>query len=547
MSKRKYFGGDLDRVFLQPTTRSPSFRVEIWNPNRTDIHDVVLGQSQSPAYDVSPYVVDVSYNENIVFENNDDAIASSLQLSVVYDPDATPIQMTEKVWLDGTPVRVYQGDHRISKHSWIPIFTGVVRGVPTTQEHTREPGRIQLMRVTCVDRAEKYLNKKVTARSYEKFSDVGKAVVETSIEWMYLDRREILIGNQDYKIGHTQSQLVDIEVLKGIAQMLFVVGKKPRFDSEGFLVAADTDLDKPPVRRYSTQDYAISIVRDQVLTSVYNSVRLLGLDNELTQVVEQEKRLAHGNITAGFFEDEVEDVIYFSENEGKERGGRRAKDTRLGRKKVSTIGEIVGEDVKWSPLIEQDGETVFQGTISFDTGFDNAIRGILTGAYVAATLQGSTLRTVADTASTPGIAGVFAGFAEEAEATANAALVGIILSMMELGRVYWEVHGKPFSNVYQQLQATAALSGVLTEDTKELTVRNDWLYDIDYMRDIARELLRRELIKSRSYTNTMLDDPFIEVDDVIRIENMSFYITSIRKSLSRPGDGKMSLTAWRVA
>ena len=70
-SKRKYFGTAMDQVHLQPTNRSPAHRVLIWNPHRTTIHEVVLGEASSPEYDVTDYVISIQYNENIVFENND--------------------------------------------------------------------------------------------------------------------------------------------------------------------------------------------------------------------------------------------------------------------------------------------------------------------------------------------------------------------------------------------------------------------------------------------------------------------------------------------
>lgn len=541
---------------MQPANRAPAHRVLIWNPNRCDIHDVVLGSPGSPAYDVTPFVVSIGFNENIVFENNDDAIASSLQLDVVYDENAEPVQMTERVWVDGAPIRVFQGDVRIAVDDWVPIFTGVVRGVPSTEEFTRD-GRQQMIRVTCVDRAEKYLNTLVTARAYDKGVDVGDAVIETAIEHMQLDRREIKIGVQGYPIGHKQSQLVDIEVLNGIAQMLFVVGKKPRFDSDGFLVAADTDLDKPPARSYDTRDFAISIVRNPLTTPANNSVRLLGLDNELTSVIEQNKRLAHGSITAGYFEDGVRDKIHFSENNGLEGGGRRARDTFLNKEKISSIGDFVGENLEWTPKLEEDGFTCFGGEISFDTGFSPLVRAVLANDWLATMIAAQILRsqasqqaaasTVFNAAATVAATEALNEAAQFVENVANALLIAQLLLMTEIGRVYWEVHGKPFANVYQQIQATSQLGGILTEDIKEIQLRNDWLFEIEYMTGIAKNLLKRELIKGWSYSIEMIDDPLVETDDVIEVDGMKFYIVSIKKKLARPGDGKMQLTAWRLA
>lgn len=556
MSKRRFFGTPLDQISLQPTNRAPAYKVVIWNPNRASIHDVVLGNPQSPEYDITEWVKNIRFQENIVFENNDDAIASQLQIQLLYDPDAEPIQITEKTLLDGTPIRVFQGDVRVPQSQWLPIFTGTCRGVPTTTEHSRDEANPRQMTVACVDRAAKYLNKKVTAREYTKDTDVGRAAIETAIDWMYLDRREILIGDQDYVVGHPQSQLVDIEVLKGIAQILFTVGRKPRFDSEGFFVAADTDLNRAPIRRYETKDFAVRITRSQVLTQGNNSVRLLGLDNQLTKVTERKKRLAHGSITAGFFESKVRDTIYFSENDGKGNGGRRAQNTVLENEKVSTIGELFGEDLSWRPQVEPDGFTTFQGLLVFDTGFDAEVRIILMATWLVSAIianeiqnemdllaAGSTIFTVAAVEAAIAALQVPLRIAQIAR---DAAMIAIILSLTELGRVYWEIHGEPFNNVYQQLATTAQLDGILTEDLREIELRNDWLYELDYMVEKSRELLKRELIKSWTYEIDMLDDPFVETDDIIQIDGLRFYVTSISKRLARPGDGRMKLTAWRL-
>ena len=141
MSKRRFFGTPMDQVSLQPTNRAPAYKVVIWNPNRATIHDVVLGIQQSPEYDITAWVSDIQFTENIVFENSDDAIASQLSITLLHDTEADPVQITEKTLLDGTPIRVFQGDVRIPQNQWVPIFTGTCRGVPTTTEFSREPDR----------------------------------------------------------------------------------------------------------------------------------------------------------------------------------------------------------------------------------------------------------------------------------------------------------------------------------------------------------------------------------------------------------------------
>lgn len=536
MSRRRFFGEPVDRAFFSKGQKSPQMRVVVWNKNRTTITDVVLDRAESPEYDITQYVVDIEYTENIVFENSEDSVATNCVLTLDYNRNGLPIEITERTMLDDTPIRIFLGDSRLEKKDWVPIFTGVIRGNPEVAEFVRGPTQ-RTMRIAAVDRAEAFLNTTVTAFSYAKGDDIGKAVVETAIQFMNLERREINVGFQDYPIGHAQSQLVDIEVMKGIAEMLFTTGKKPKFDSDGFLVAADTDLDKPPARVHENQDLVVSITRQAVGTAVKNSVRLLGVDDLLTEVVERDKRLAHGNITSGFFEKAVRDDISFSENKDKSEGARRAKETHL-KEKISSLGELFGESISWQPRFEDDGYTVFGGQLVFTTGHEPEIRTAAIAGYLIETIIGWAFMEAGNPiAGSPILLG------------ADIGLVAILLALTETGRVDWEIHGKPFQNVYQQIVATEQLSGLLTSQIREQEFRNDWFYDIPIMQVRGRELLKRELIRGWDYRIVLIDDPLLEVDDVIQIEDRKYYVTSIRRRFSRQsaGDGTIELTAWRFA
>lgn len=563
MSKRRFFGAGVDEAYRSGSGRVPAFKLYLWNPNRTTIAQVVLGEETSPRYDLTPFVTSIDYQENSVFENSEDSVATTLSVTLEYDPDAQPIPITERTLVDGAPVRLYQGDLRVSEDEWVPVFTGYIRGNPEILERTREetPGRPVV--IQCVERAESYLSNVITGKSYDQGTDVGKAAVETAILFGGLTRREISIGDLGYVIGAPQSQVVDIELLSGLAQILFTVGRKPKFDSEGFLIACDTDLGKPPVRSYLQPDLIVEVRRVQVAVAGNNSVKVVGLSNELTQVVERRKILANGSITSGFFEDEVNQQVWFSENRGKEGGGRRAKNTSLDAD-LSRIGELVGESVSWQPVIEDDGVSCFGGKIVFSTGYDPELRITLIAVWaVAKTVQviagldtsGTGLATAAAAATFdgagPGLEAASTGnfLASAGEVVSQAAMIAIILSLSELGRLEWKIYGEPFNNVYQEICAVAQLAGILTQDIREIEFKNDWIYQLTVAEDRAIELLKRELVKLWQYEILLLDDPLIDVDDVIEIEDRRYYVTSIRKNLSRTGapPALAQLTAWRVA
>lgn len=536
MSKSRFFGTPIDIIF-QGSSRRPAYKVYLWNPNRTTITDVVLDQSESPRYDITSFVISIALRENISFENTDNAVATNATITLHYLPDAKPIPITERTLLDGAPIRIYQGDEEIADpEQWIPVFTGIIRGNPGAVEQARFESQPQTATVVAVGREENFLNTVITARAYQKDTDIGRAVVETAVEKMGLDRREIKIGFQNYALGHTQNQLVDIEVLKGIHQMLFTVGKKPRFDADGFFTAADTDLDKAPTRVLSN-DMIVEIRREQRSDSVNNSVRLVGLDNNLTQILEREKRLAHGEITTGFFEAVIRQEIFFSENAGVNQGGRRALETKL-KSQVNSLESIVGASIKWVPFLESDGFSTFGGRLIFDTGFAPDLNTAALTTWLAAEI----LLAIALEANVPVLTAV-------AKTIAVSALTVIIVSLITLGRIEWEIFGQPFQWVFQQLAALASLDGVLSVDLKEVEFRNDWIYDINVLVARARELLKRELAKGWRFKITMLDDPILEVDDVIEISSNKYYITSINRTMTRVSGPiqNMVLTAWRIA
>ncbi len=536
MSKARFFGTPIDQIF-QGSSRRPAYKVYLWNPNRADITDVVLDQSQSPRYDITPFVISVALRENISFENSDNAVATNATITLHYLPDAKPIPITERTLLDGATVRIYQGDEAVGDpDNWVPIFTGVIRGNPSAIEEARFERQPQTATVVAVGREENFLNTVVTARAYPQNEDIGRAVVETAVEKMGLDRREIKIGSQNYLLGHTQNQLVDIEVLKGIHQMLFTVGKKPRFDADGFFIAVDTDFDRAPTRVIS-ENMVAEIRREQRSDSVNNAVRLVGLDNNLTQVIEREKRLAHGETTSGFFESTVKKSVFFSESAGINEGGRRALDTFI-KEDINSLENLVGQSIKWQPFLESDNISTFGGRILFDTGFQPEMNALITISYLIA----ATGVAVSLAANIPQAAAGFK-FAE------FAAMITILTSLMTIGRVEWEIFGRPFQWVFQQLAAFAKLDGVLSKDLKEIEFRNDWIYDIDVLVARARELLRRELAKAWRFKITMLDDPILDVDDIVEIKSKKYYINSIQRTLTRVSGPiqNMVLTAWRIA
>ena len=596
MSKRQYIDGPIDALFQDITSLSPAFKIYIWNPNRCTLQDVVLEKAESPRYDISDWVVQGSLSENMVFESGDNASASGFSFEVVRDLDAEPIPISERTLLDGTPMRLYFGDTRVKEKDWILMFTGYLKGTPTYVETGRRSRGVETMQLTAVDRAEKYMTKVITARAYERGTDIGRVCVETAIEFMRLDRREIEIGFQDYALAHSFNQIVDVEVLKGIHQALQTVLKKPRFSSEGKLVAADTDMERPPVRIYSDNKRIIAIEKTPGRGMV-NSFRLLGLDKNVTRIIEQKKRLAFSTLSTGFFEMSPEFWVYFSDDQGTETGqqGRIAlHDPIAGGSHVLELDanmplglKYINEWVAGSDFakitdvkLEADGVSasavkirfrtpfnflLFTGTAVWwffqtwaayharleennwrrcrDGSFDDLPEGIDLDAMCS--LVDNPMVPVGGTPESMVI--LYRDIVNEAQHTADGLQMIMTAAMMTLSSIDWEIKGRPVANVYQQLSATAQLASVKTEDIMEQQLQNDWFHDIVYMNIVAQHFLKRYMCMSWTYKITMIDDPLLEVDDIIEADNKKFYVTSINRLIGRPVGSTVQITAWRLS
>ena len=557
MSRNRLFGTKIGQIF-KSTIRYPDFKVFIWNPHRTTISDVVMGRAESPRYDITEYVTSIGYAENIAFENKDNIEYPTCKITVVRDTNALPIQINERTLLDGTPIRIVQGDTRVPVEEWVPVFMGVIRGNPSSNQFSRKVNTGPAMEFVAVGREENYENSVVTAKPFEQYTDMGTVVVTSAIDYMQLDRREIDIGYQNYYVAHKQSQFVDIEVMKAMAQALQTVFKKPKFNSDGKLIACDSLFTKPPARVYENKDLVQSILRRQVGSQINNSVRLLGLRDAMTKIIERDQRITEGSITVGWFRRKVDMTVYMGDPAGESEGGQKVQETRM---EHDFQGMTLGGDAQWYPEIEDDGYSVFQGRLRMETGYAPEIQMLMLIVYTALALEAA----FAWVAKAFGMQGCLSNppcdwYRALIGLARDMTMVAISWIMTRMGHLTFEIHGTPFQFAYQQLAATAELSGILTKDRKEIEIKHDWFYDLTYMQNAARILLKRELAKRWVYDIVMLDDALLEVDDVIVFtgsgvegaedeNDMKFYINSIQKDITRksPHTGIAKISAWRVS
>lgn len=540
-------GTRLDQIW-NTNRRSLSVRVCIWNPKFDTMQSVVLNQWNGPRYDISQFVEATSVTQNQVFENGDDAVSSRATFSILSDTlegitvGSKRLKVDQKMFKDGTPIVVYEGDSRIAIEDWPPIFTGVIRGYPGANTSSR--AKVKKIRVQAFGRAQTYQRQSIVGINFAQNSDLGDMAVETAMSELSLKREEIQFGRFEQIVLHKTNALTQIEKMSGLNEIMKHSNRRPYFDSRGYLVSHDTSFFKPPTW-YFREDQVVSIHRTQNVAQQINSTEVNGLDFNLTKIVQSVKLINTLDVTTGYFDSSYTELIYYSDDKT-----RRIQNSFM----QLLIRPGYGGSATWTPVDD------FHGVLKINTGYAPEVLSLIAVIYTAA----AAVEFICDyliallLLDPTGLLSFWSvPILNEirwiSQAIKTAALVGCILIMQKIGRFKIEIHGEPFENVYQELRAIAVVKDTAPVDVVQRTESMHWLSTIDQVKAMAKSQLRRELVKSHSYTIRVPAVSVLEVDDLIQIHcpgqgfdrPSRFYITAInRKFNAEQNDGLMVISAW---
>lgn len=530
-------GSLLEKIFLS-VDRHPAYRVVIWNPRVDTVQDVVLDRWSGMSYDVSQWVSQVQISHNQVFENNEDSVSSFAEVEVIWDEEnpigPNGIYITGAIFADGTPVRIYEGDRRVAPQDWLPIFTGCIRGAASAEVAKRGEKKISF---SAFGRAQAYQTQTIVGISFDYGTDLGDAAKQLAMTEMSLEPEEIRFGSFGYATQHKANTLTQIPKVQGLWELMRPVGRKPYFNARGELVSHVTTFDRTPVYVFDNSPVVVSVVRDQFLGNTVNSISVTGLDHRLSEVESAFQKLGDVTVTLGYFDSGYRREFYYSDDRT-----RRARNTFINVVERPPFGA----DADWDEIDE------FHGKLTLDTGYAPWVVGLAAVVWSSLAITEAILDDDDVEAATGGLSKIFLFIVRITKA---AYMLLILHTMQKIGRWEIEIHGKPFEYVYQELRAIAALSGVPTADQIESDVTIHWLSDIEVVANRAKELLKREIVKSHSYTITMMSNPIIEVDDIIAIRDTSnglpnfsyFYVNSIDRQFQRgPVRDLMTLRAWHI-
>ncbi|MCJ2530751.1 MAG: hypothetical protein LN413_00315 [Candidatus Thermoplasmatota archaeon] len=561
MSRFLAAGSVLNQIWGS-TERWPELQVLVWNPNETTISQVATGQARVRPVDISSFVERVQYSENIGYESLSNPQVTSAAITFKSD-DGAGILFRRGYIEDGVIVRILQGDTRVVKEGWLPLFTGTFRGVPGIDPGTRATAS-EGMSAIAQGREERYLNRRATTRKYpteealeadpDAMVDIGVLAADITQRHMNLTQDEVLFGAFGFVSKHKVNQIVDLPVLQGIAECMFPVRKKPKFDELGRLKAVDVDFDKPPVRVFRDGDALIrSVVRSPNDAEVATRVILKGLAANLSRVGPTKARMLNEiKITVGFWNDRYHEDHYYSQDRM-----LRARNTDVHTKKEPTW-PFRWAAMSWDPDLAGAFKNR-RGTLNVDLRFIARFYQVFALTWIGTKLAAYTLQIIAVAAAGTTPAEKAAAAALETTATglhavADAILALLLYAMQFLGRGRYQIWGIPFEEVYQELESRAQLSGLDEEELRTIEFTNHFLSDLVTLNAESRARLRRELVKDQVHAIEMMDDPALEVDDIIEIspepglvKGDRFYIVTVSKTLERAPKGTMKLITWKIA
>ncbi len=322
---------------------------------------------------------------------------------------------------------------------------------------------------------------------------------------------------------HSGTQLADLTAWQMLETLLLPVGLAPWVDALGVLRAIDRDITRAPDQVLG-RDRVRSVTGSRARAPL-TALRLRWLDPQLTRVSQQDQPLATATIQAGFFKLLQERDVYWSEDRT-----QRADNSRMVVKQSVNGGLLpVG-----SESYRQVSPT--QGRVTVETSA--WVPGLAT-ASIAGLLAASHLPDYAPPGGGPTV--------PTGKIVHGAAEVAIMLIMMSLGVGVYEIRGEPYDYVHAR-NTTEAYDGAAPawRDSPE-EVESDLILDEEHAQAVAvRELFYRAAA-AQTWTAELVDDPRIEVGDILELPDGSrLYVLDYRRDLTRGAAAVLTVEGFRA-
>lgn len=323
---------------------------------------------------------------------------------------------------------------------------------------------------------------------------------------------------------HSNMQLANMSAWEMLTGVLLSSGLDPYIDARGVLKAVSRDLARPS-DVILTQDRVVSIGGSKARSPV-TSVRVKWLDPALSQVVQQDQVLDTATITAGFFQRHVHRDSYFSQDRS-----QRAMNTYMTIKQSANSGLLNVCSETYTQL------SPTQGGIDLVTSWwaphlaIDGLAGIIAASYIPD-----------DVAAFGG--GVTIPVGRLVEAVSQ---VGVMLIMMAIGTGVYEIRGQPYDYVHARNTTEALADGVPSWLLNNSEIEDDFTMSEEHAQAFAARELIYQNRSSTAYKATIVDDPRIEMGDIVQLYDGSrLYVLDYSRDLSIGSANTLDITGFRA-
>lgn len=340
--------------------------------------------------------------------------------------------------------------------------------------------------------------------------DVAKAVGLTD--------DEIAIPPMAQAVPHSNVQLADQTAWEMLETLMLPSGYSPEIDGLGRLRARPRDIFGRSADVSLAPERLVAVTGGRSRAPI-SATRLKWMDPNLTETVQAGRALANANITAGFFQIEQKQDVFWSEDRT-----QRARDTYLVVKQSANSGLVNVCDETYQALSHTGGK------IRLETAA--WVPGLI--AVFLAIKAASALSDIAPTGGGPTIPiGKMAQGALE---------LSVLLVLASIGTGSYEVWGTPYDYVHARNTTEAYDSARPDWGEAVEEVDSDLIADGAHAQAVAaRELIYRAKSAQR-YGATIVDDARIEPGDLLELPDGSrLYVIGYRRNLSRDAPAELAV------
>ncbi|HXH10790.1 MAG TPA: hypothetical protein VNP04_13640 [Alphaproteobacteria bacterium] len=494
------------------------------------------------AIDVTQYVLD-----GLTVEDPGDRRAQRINFQLmekdgIFHPDTGRYA---KYLMNGQVVRLVEGDDALDEDDWIVTFTGHIRGqVGFDWDRDRLDYRAQ---VTAYGRraTPKFLKQKFSSRTYGKGTEYGTICndIASSIMNMTAVELERFPSSLGKVTQFSANSIVDLTPLEAIEKILETVGQVPEFDGDGVLRTYSRDLRRGASKIFNDMSLIFYYRVPSTEVETYNSVSVIGLDKNITEMEQPEQAVGRATIPVGFWRPRHVVRIPYS------------KDLKTRVRNATMVIETSINDHLWLEVGSESFSRIseFEGQIDVDITDYTILLATVIAASAAvwfalpdgAAPIGVQVDPVTGIGTTipPGFTFPFG------KVTSWLTMQLALYTLSLTGSGVYEIRGNPVIPIYQEINAIVTNGNIPDHLIHQKEIRNDWVNTEEELRELGLLELIWEVAQESPREVGLLNDWGIEVGDIIQIPlggGVKLWVDGWRKTISRGQVPILEVTCYKV-